>query len=120
MPGGDRTGPLGRGPITGRGLGYCSGTNRPGYAIPPRYGRGFGRGRGRGYGRGFWGRGRGFWGSDYYDPYYSTSDIESYPQRSKEEEKSYLKNLISQLEDEMKMVKEKLQNLTDEQKEGSH
>lgn len=25
MPGGDRTGPLGMGPMTGRGLGYCAG-----------------------------------------------------------------------------------------------
>ena len=39
MPGGDRTGPLGRGPMTGRALGYCAGNNRPGYANP-----GFGRG----------------------------------------------------------------------------
>ena len=31
MPGGDRTGPLGLGPRTGRGLGYCSGYNRPGF-----------------------------------------------------------------------------------------
>ena len=34
MPGQDRTGPLGQGPLTGRGLGPC--------------GRGFGRGFGRG------------------------------------------------------------------------
>ena len=41
MPRGDRTGPLGQGPATGRGLGPC--------------GRGLARGRGfgRGYGRGF-------------------------------------------------------------------
>lgn len=29
MPGGDRTGPLGRGPMTGRGAGYCSGFDMP-------------------------------------------------------------------------------------------
>ena len=28
MPGGDRTGPLGMGPMTGRGLGYCTGFTR--------------------------------------------------------------------------------------------
>ena len=49
MPAGDRTGPLGRGPMTGRGAGYCG---SGGSAI------GFGRGRG-GVGRGF-GRGYGF------------------------------------------------------------
>ena len=46
MPGGDGTGPLGRGPLTGRGFGYCSGSGdqRPGYGRP-FFGRGF-----RGYG----------------------------------------------------------------------
>ncbi|MDD3946884.1 MAG: DUF5320 domain-containing protein [Clostridia bacterium] len=43
MPGRDGTGPLGQGAMTGRGLGVCSGVNRP------VYGRGFGMGFGRGY-----------------------------------------------------------------------
>ncbi|MBD3402701.1 hypothetical protein GF420_07385 [candidate division GN15 bacterium] len=47
MPGGDRTGPLGRGPLSGRGAGYCRGNDAPGYV--DRYGR---RGYGGGYGRG--------------------------------------------------------------------
>ena len=46
MPGGDRTGPLGLGSMTGRGAGYCAGNPGPGLAGPiPQ--------------RGFWGRGRG-------------------------------------------------------------
>ena len=71
MPGGDRTGPLGLGPRTGRGLGYRSRYNRPGFMTRAfgwlgRFGAGragAGRGRGRGgRGRGM-GRGRGwrFW-----------------------------------------------------------
>ena len=60
MPGGDRTGPNGMGPMTGRSLGYCS--NR-GNGFIGRLGRfcGFGRGfgAGRGAGRG-WNRGYGF------------------------------------------------------------
>jgi len=32
MPQGDRRGPLGRGPGTGRGAGYCSGSAGPGFA----------------------------------------------------------------------------------------
>jgi len=52
MPGGDRTGPMGLGPMTGRGVGYCAGYGVPGYANPGygwRFsGRGFGRGGGRG------------------------------------------------------------------------
>ncbi|MCP4634568.1 MAG: DUF5320 domain-containing protein, partial [candidate division Zixibacteria bacterium] len=60
MPGGDKTGPLGAGPRTGRAAGYCTGYGMPGYANPmPGYGRGFGGGYGRGYGQGF---GRGFRG----------------------------------------------------------
>ena len=58
MPGGDRTGPVGAGPMTGRGVGFCSGNDAPGYMNP-------GFGRGRGFGRGFQGRGRG-WRNQYY------------------------------------------------------
>jgi len=31
MPRGDRTGPLGMGPLTGRRLGFCAGSKVPGY-----------------------------------------------------------------------------------------
>jgi uncharacterized protein DUF5320 len=50
MPGGDRTGPLGQGPMTGRGMGYCAGNSASGFAGGAG-GRGF-RGGGRG-GRGW-------------------------------------------------------------------
>ena len=54
MPRGDRTGPRGLGPMTGRAAGYCAGYPVPGFMNPiPGYGRGFGRGFGRGYGRGW-------------------------------------------------------------------
>lgn len=43
MPFGDRTGPLGQGPMTGRGAGSCAGLVVPGNTNP-----GFGRGIGRG------------------------------------------------------------------------
>ena len=58
MPGGDRTGPTGAGPRTGRGAGYCAGYNMPGYANPVG-GRGARRGGGFGYGIGFGGGGYG-------------------------------------------------------------
>jgi hypothetical protein len=47
---------MGKGPMTGRGAGYCSGSNAPGFAW------GCGVGRGRGFGPGFgagYGAGRG-------------------------------------------------------------
>ena len=63
MPRGDRTGPTGAGPMTGRGAGTCAGFAAPGITNFGRgrgcgmgFGRGgsFGRGAGRGLGRG-WG-----------------------------------------------------------------
>jgi hypothetical protein len=51
MPRGDRTGPMGMGPMTGRAAGYCAGYGVPGYAVPAP-GRGFGLGWGGGWGRG--------------------------------------------------------------------
>jgi len=70
MPFGDGTGPMGLGPMTGRGAGFCAGFGRPVFASPmhgypysygygnltpgwPRWGYGFGRGFGRGWRR--WG-----------------------------------------------------------------
>jgi hypothetical protein len=38
MPRGNGTGPMGMGPRTGRGMGYCSGYNVPGYVIRPGFG----------------------------------------------------------------------------------
>ena len=55
MPQGDRTGPNGMGPMTGRAMGFCAGANAPGFINP-----GFGRGRGLGRGRGFAWRARAF------------------------------------------------------------
>ena len=58
MPWGDRTGPWGAGPMTGRGLGYCAGYPAPGYPNPVGYGFGRGgRGRGRGFRRWSWAAG---------------------------------------------------------------
>jgi len=53
MPGGDRTGPMGAGPMTGRGAGFCAGYSAPGF-VNPVGGRGY-----AGFGRGFGGGGRG-------------------------------------------------------------
>lgn len=47
MPGGDRTGPMGAGPMTGRGAGLCAGVPAPGF-MNRGFGGGFGRGGGRG------------------------------------------------------------------------
>lgn len=49
MPFGDQTGPLGQGPMTGRGKGYCKGNAAPGgFNRAPGLGMGRGAGAGRG------------------------------------------------------------------------
>ncbi|MFN2267242.1 MAG: DUF5320 domain-containing protein, partial [Desulfonatronovibrio sp.] len=58
MPGGDRTGPLGQGPRTGRAQGFCSGSKTPGFKEFRNENQRLNRGRrnsqgGRGRGRGF-------------------------------------------------------------------
>jgi len=74
MPGGDGTGPMGMGAMTGRAAGYCAGYANPGNAGPIG-GRGFaggGRGRGGGFGRrGGFGAGRFGWApmNAGYPPY---------------------------------------------------
>jgi len=112
MPGGDRTGPLGRGPMTGRALGFCSGYPYPGYATPG-FGRGFGRGRGRGLGRGFWGR-RMFWRGYYYPDLYYPPYRDVIPTPSKEEEKAYLEEMVKGLEEEIKEIHERLKELSEQ------
>ncbi len=66
MPFGDRTGPLGLGPMTGRGSGCCAGYPVPGYKNPVQkhsfWGRGwFCRGSGRGYRHWYWATGLPGW-----------------------------------------------------------
>jgi hypothetical protein len=112
MPRGDRTGPMGMGPMTGRGQGYCSGSGAPGYAAPGP-GRGFGMGGGRG--RGFGGGGRG-WRHMYYatglpgwmrfGPYgapYAAPDPET--------EKTALKNQAEALQSQLNAIQKRLDEI---------
>lgn len=87
MPRGDGTGPTGAGPLTGRGMGYCAGRIPVGY---PNYG--FGRGRGYGYGLG---RGA--------QPFYNIQNRQVGV--STEDERNFLKNRLSALEDEVKNIR---------------
>jgi len=62
MPREDGTGPMGMGPMTGWGAGYCAGFAVPGFMNPmPGRSWGLGRGWGRGFGRGMaWRRAWGY------------------------------------------------------------
>lgn len=71
MPGRDQTGPQGQGPLTGRGLGFCGGAERPRLAAVGSRGVGS-RGQGRrGAGR-RGGRGGGGGGYGYRHQYWAT------------------------------------------------
>jgi len=114
MPRGDRTGPDGRGPMTGRGTGCCAGFPVPGFQNPGvggfGVGRGFGRGFGRVFGRGF-GRGVGFRGA--YGGY--GYGYESMPTQDVDE-KSALKSQADYLKDSLEKVNQRLKELDDGKK----
>jgi hypothetical protein len=113
MPRGDRTGPWGAGPMTGRAAGYCAGYSVPGFMNPiGGYGRGWGRGHGRGFGRG-WGRG---FGRGWYTYPPSVVGQPAYPQayppvaqpQSPEQEVAALENYQKQLEAEKADLEEEM------------
>ena len=80
MPGLDRTGPLGEGPMTGRGLGYCG----QGRVFPENVVYGVGRG-GRPYGGGrgrCFGGGRGWWRPSWWGRWFARSEAPVGPPES--------------------------------------
>lgn len=110
MPAGDGTGPMGQGPMTGRGAGYCGGYDAPGYVNPaPGWCRGFGRGRGWGRGRGRrYGMGPG-WGPPpgwSYPPYA--------PPMAPEQELEALRTQAQQLEEQLEAINRRIDELTPE------
>lgn len=115
MPRGDRTGPDGIGPMTGRGAGYCAGSSTPGYLNPmPR--RGLGRGFGRGMGRG---RGFGFRRFQFAQPENITP---VYREPTKEQEVQYLEQESKSLEQEQKIINKEMEEIKkrlDELKENN-
>jgi len=107
MPGFDRTGPMGKGPMTGGGFGRC-GSARGGGGFGGRgfgYGAGYGAGAGRGYGRGggFCRRFRD------YGPGFSG------PARVGRREQ--LQDYAQNLEDELALVRRRMQDLAETRSE---
>ncbi len=98
MPRGDRTGPDGRGPMTGRGLGYCAGFNSPGFTKP-----GFGRGRGMAWGRGFRFRAA--------QPIPAQQLTEKQEKQLLEQDKQAAKQDIDQLKQEMQEIEKRLKEI---------
>ena len=109
MPRGDRTGPAGMGPMTGRGMGYCANYPVPGFAnVGTGYGvgRGFGGGRGRGFRQGppapGFGLGRG--------GLPRSMEFAEY-QPNEGDELSVLREQGKNLETELKSIKERISTL---------
>jgi hypothetical protein len=117
MPGGDRTGPMGYGPMTGRGMGWCA---RPGGggAYGPVRGNWFGGGRGRGwrhcyYATGARGWARPGWGGWMGGP---TQYFASAPA---EEELVNLREYSAGLERELADIKARMVELEQERKSST-
>lgn len=115
MPRGDRTGPAGLGPMTGRAAGYCAGYGIPGY-MNPVPGRGF-----LGWGRGFGGGGRG-WRHWFYAtglpgwmrfrsygiPYWYGAPLQK---PDPEMEKRFLREQAEMIQSELDAIKKRLSEL---------
>jgi hypothetical protein len=128
MPRGDRTGPMGAGPRTGRAMGYCSGYPNPGFMNP---GAGYGYARGMGFGGG-WGRGMGLgrgrgwrrsWGYPYPTEYYppipgfrTPYDPWGAAEITPEQEHDILKSEAKALKDEIVQIEKRIKELEGEKK----
>ena len=106
MPGLDKSGPMGHGQKTGRGLGFCRSQQDPGNLNMPGRGfeRGYGRRRGFGGGMGLGRRTR--WGRMDVQP---TTD----------EERSFLENQVEALQGQLNAVKQRLEELEPEKPQAS-
>ncbi len=114
MPRGDRTGPAGMGPMTGRAAGYCAGYALPGFANPVAgagYGFGFGRGMGLGFRGGRWGAPSA--GYDYgYAAASAASAAAPYAARpTREQEVDALQGQAKYFEDALADIKKRLGEL---------
>ncbi len=132
MPGGDRTGPLGMGPRTGRGAGFCRGYGVPGYANPwggrnVGVGRNFGGGFFGGFGGGGHGRGRRNryfatgvpgWGWDWSNANVpgQMPPVENMSARARSEEAAHLEEQVNYLKREMDSLIQRLDTLKADKK----
>jgi len=112
MPRGDGTGPMGMGPMSGRGLGYCVGFETPGYANPaPRRGFGVGFGRGRGFGGGGRGRRNMFYATGLPGWMRFGGNAAQYQKADPGFEKQMLKNQADALQSELDVIKKRLSEI---------
>ena len=117
MPRGDRTGPMGFGPMTGRGAGYCTGSGIAGF-MNLMGGRG---GRGRGWRHWFyatglpgWARAGAGWPAWGAAPYPSVAPVP--PEAVEEAELQTLKAQAGSLERTLQVLRRRIEKLEGEGK----
>ena len=120
MPGGDRTGPMGMGPMTGRAAGFCAGYPAPGFMnpVPGRGCWGWGRGGGgRGHRHWFYATGLTGWQRAahgypaYGTPYGAPYAAPHAPAMTSEQEVEVLKSQAEYLEDSLEGIRKRLDEL---------
>jgi len=117
MPRGDRTGPVGMGPMTGRGAGFCAGYAVPGYMNPGIgfggrrfFGRGM-RGGGRGWRNMYYATGLPFWGrnADYMSAPFQTSEADpEHEVRFLKDQATYFQSTLDQINKRITELEDKL------------
>lgn len=107
MPGFDRTGPMGAGPRTGRGMGYCgSPTGTPAFGVGGR----FGWGRGFGFGRGFGGGGMGFgWRNRFF-----AASVPAWAPPTPEQEAADLKAQAEWMKGQLDAIQKRIEDISSE------
>jgi len=107
MPGGNRMGPLGAGPMTGRGAGYCAGGGAAGNITAGGRFCGFGRGRG---GRGG-GGGRGCRNMFFATGLPGWARFDCAPAAETADEKQMLTNQADALRTQLDNIQKRLERL---------
>lgn len=103
MPGRNGTGPMGMGPMTGRGAGFCQGSETPAYA---------GFGQGRGYCGGMGQRRGNRFRAPYQSAWMMKGDTpDFYGKAEPENEKQSLSRQAEKLQAELDMVKKRLSEM---------
>lgn len=118
MPRGDRTGPMGMGPMTGRRAGFCGGSGVPGFASRgPGLGQGR-RGRGGGYGRRnmFYATGLTGWQRAAMSTSAPTATTAAPTAKA---EKQFLETQVGAIQSQLDAVKKRLAELEAEKAEGA-
>lgn len=107
MPGGDRTGPMGQGSMTGWGAGFCAGHGNAGFANSGR-GRGFGCGFARGSARGWRHR---FLAADLPGRVRAAGTSNPPAPLSREEEIEFLRARSEQMRQDLEQISRRLNQL---------